>query len=106
IGDADKPAFLGGARALLFPIDWPEPFGLVMIEAMAAGTPVIAWRCGSTAEVIEHGRSGFLVRDVEEALAAVEAVGSVSRAGVRAAFEARFTADRMARDYVALYERL
>ena len=106
IGDADKPAFLGGARALLFPIDWPEPFGLVMIEAMAAGTPVIAWRCGSTAEVIEHGRSGFLVRDVEEALAAVEAVGSVSRTGVRAAFEARFTADRMARDYVALYERL
>ena len=67
IGDADKPAFLGGARALLFPIDWPEPFGLVMIEAMAAGTPVIAWRCGSTAEVIEHGRSGFLVEDVEEA---------------------------------------
>ena len=106
IGDADKPAFLGGARALLFPIDWPEPFGLVMIEAMAAGTPVIAWRCGSSAEVIEHGRSGFLVKDVEEALAAVEAVGAVSRAGVRAAFEARFTADRMARDYVALYERL
>jgi glycosyltransferase involved in cell wall biosynthesis len=106
IGDADKSAFLGGARALLFPIDWPEPFGLVMIEAMAAGTPVIAWRCGSTAEVIEHGRSGFLVKDVEEALAAVEAVGSVSRTGVRAAFEARFTADRMARDYVALYERL
>jgi glycosyltransferase involved in cell wall biosynthesis len=106
IGDADKPAFLAGARALLFPIDWPEPFGLVMIEAMAAGTPVIAWRRGSTAEVIEHGRSGFLVEDVEEALAAVEAVGSVPRAGVRAAFEARFTADRMARDYVALYERL
>jgi glycosyltransferase involved in cell wall biosynthesis len=106
IGDADKPAFLGGARALLFPIDWPEPFGLVMIEAMAAGTPVIAWRRGSTAEVIEHGKSGFLVKDVEEALAAVEAVGSISRSGVRAAFEARFTADRMARDYVALYERL
>ncbi|HYJ53504.1 MAG TPA: glycosyltransferase family 4 protein [Allosphingosinicella sp.] len=106
IGDADKPAFLGGARALLFPIDWPEPFGLVMIEAMAAGTPVIAWRCGSTAEVIEHGKSGFLVTDIEEALAAVEVVGSLSRAGVRAAFEARFTADRMARDYVALYERL
>ena len=106
IGDADKPAFLGGARALLFPIDWPEPFGLVMIEAMAAGTPVIAWRCGSTAEVIEHGKSGFLVKDIEEAVAAVEAVGNISRAGVRAAFEHRFTADRMARDYVALYERL
>ncbi len=106
IGDADKPAFLGGARALLFPIDWPEPFGLVMIEAMAAGTPVIAWRCGSTEEVIEHGRSGFLVDSVEEAVAAVEAAAGVPRAGVRAAFEERFTADRMARDYVALYERL
>ena len=106
IGDADKPAFLGGARALLFPIDWPEPFGLVMIEAMAAGTPVIAWRCGSTAEVIEHGRSGFLVDSVDEAVAAVRAAASLSRAQVRAAFEARFTADRMARDYVALYERL
>jgi len=106
IGDADKPAFLGGARALLFPIDWPEPFGLVMIEAMAAGTPVIAWDCGSTREVIEHGRSGFLVDSVEEAVAAVRAIASVPRAGVRAAFEARFTADRMARDYVALYERL
>ncbi len=106
IGDADKPAFLGGARALLFPIDWPEPFGLVMIEAMAAGTPVIASRCGSTAEVIEHGRNGFLVNDVEEAIAAVEAVGSIARAHVRAAFEERFTADRMARDYVRLYERM
>ena len=106
IGDADKRAFLGGARALLFPIDWPEPFGLVMIEAMAAGTPVIAWRCGSTQEVIEHGRSGFLVDSVDEAVAAVKAVGTLSRAGVRAAFEQRFTADRMARDYVGLYERL
>jgi glycosyltransferase involved in cell wall biosynthesis len=106
IGDAEKPAFLGGARALLFPIDWPEPFGLVMIEAMAAGTPVIAWRCGSTAEVIEPGRSGFLVDSVDEAVAAVAAAGDVSRAQVRAAFEERFTADRMARDYVGLYERL
>lgn len=106
IGDAEKGAFLGGARALLFPIDWPEPFGLVMIEAMAAGTPVIAWRCGSTEEVIEPGRSGFLVDSVGEAVTAVDAAGSLSRAGVRAAFEARFTAERMARDYVALYERL
>jgi len=106
IGDADKPAFLGGARALLFPIDWPEPFGLVMIEAMAAGTPVIAWRCGSTAEVIEHGRSGFLVDSVDQAVAAVEAAGALPRSGVRAAFEGRFTADRMARDYVALYQRM
>jgi len=106
IGDADKPAFLGQARALLFPIDWPEPFGLVMIEAMAAGTPVIAWRRGSTAEVIEPGRSGFLVDTVDEAVAAVEASGAIPRREVRAAFEARFTAERMARDYVRLYERL
>jgi len=106
IGDANKPAFLGGARALLFPIDWPEPFGLVMIEAMAAGTPVIAWRRGSTAEVIEHGKSGFLVDSVEEAVAAVEAAAALPRAQVRPAFEARFTAERMARDYVGLYERL
>ena len=106
IGDAEKPAFLGGARALLFPIDWPEPFGLVMIEAMAAGTPVIAWRSGSTVEVIEPGRSGFLVDSVDEAVAAVAAAGRLPRAGVRAAFEQRFTADRMARDYVRLYERL
>jgi len=106
IGDAEKRAFLGGARALLFPIDWPEPFGLVMIEAMAAGTPVIAWPCGSTAEVIEHGRSGFIVDSVEEAVAAVEAAARIPRAGVRAAFEARFTARRMAQDYLRLYEEL
>jgi glycosyltransferase involved in cell wall biosynthesis len=106
IGDAEKPAFLGGARALLFPIDWPEPFGLVMIEAMAAGTPVIAWPCGSTAEVIEHGRSGFIVDSVEEAVAAAEAAAQMPRAGVRAAFEARFTARRMALDYLRLYETL
>jgi glycosyltransferase involved in cell wall biosynthesis len=106
IGDAEKPAFLGGARALLFPIDWPEPFGLVMIEAMAAGTPVIAWPCGSTAEVIEHGRSGFIVDSIDEAVAAVDAAQRMPRTGVRAAFEERFTARRMAMDYVRLYERL
>ena len=106
IGDSEKGAFLGGASALLFPIDWPEPFGLVMIEAMAAGTPVIAWRCGSTQEVIEHGRSGFLVDSVDEAVAAVKAVHSLSRPRVRVAFGERFTAERMARDYVRLYERL
>lgn len=106
IGDAEKPAFLGGARALLFPIDWPEPFGLVMIEAMAAGTPVIAWRNGSTPEVIEHGRSGYLVESIDEAVVAVAAVAALPRAGVRAAFEQRFTADRMARDYIRLYEAL
>ncbi|MGQ0589663.1 MAG: glycosyltransferase family 4 protein [Sphingosinicella sp.] len=106
IGDADKAEFLGKAHALLFPIDWPEPFGLVMIEAMAAGTPVIAWRNGSTAEVIEHGRSGFLVDSLDDAVAAVEAAGRLPRAHVRAAFERRFTAERMARDYVRLYEAL
>jgi len=106
IGDSEKAAFLGGAHALLFPIDWPEPFGLVMIEAMAAGTPVIAWDCGSTREVIEHGRSGFLVESVDDAVAAVDSAGRLPRAHVRAAFEARFTAERMARDYVRLYERL
>jgi glycosyltransferase involved in cell wall biosynthesis len=106
IGDADKAAFLGGARALLFPIDWPEPFGLVMIEAMAAGTPTITWPCGSTREVIEHGRSGFVVDSIEEAVAAVEASARMPREGVRAAFEERFTARRMALDYVRLYEQL
>jgi glycosyltransferase involved in cell wall biosynthesis len=106
IGDSDKSAFLGGARALLFPIDWPEPFGLVMIEAMAAGTPVIAWRAGATPEVIDHGTSGFLVESLDQAVAAVEAAGQLSRTAVRSAFDARFTVERMARDYVALYESL
>jgi len=104
IGDAEKPAFLGGARALLFPIDWPEPFGLVMIEAMAAGTPVIAWRNGATPEVIEQGRNGFLVESVAEAVAAVPLAARLARADVRAAFDERFTATRMARDYLRLYE--
>ena len=106
IGDADKARFLGDARALLFPVDWPEPFGLVRIEAMAAGTPVIAWPNGSVPEVVEHGRSGYLVESIEEAVAAVAAVAALPRAGIREAFERRFTADRMARDYVRLYEAL
>ena len=106
IGDDEKSEFLGAAAALLFPIDWPEPFGLVMIEAMAAGTPVIAWRCGSTEEVIEHGRSGFLVETMDEAIAAVVAARALSREGVRAAFEQRFTSEHMARHYVDLYRTL
>ena len=106
IGDRDKAEFLGRSLALLFPIDWPEPFGLVMIEAMAAGTPVIAWRRGSVPEVIEHGRSGMIVESVEEAVAAVHAVRHIPRSRVRDRFEARFTADRMARDYVAAYRSL
>ena len=104
IDDSAKPEFLGNARALLFPIDWPEPFGLVMIEAMAAGTPTIAWRSGSTTEVIDDGRSGYLVDSVEEALNAVRRVADLPREGVRRCFEKRFTARRMAEDYVALFQ--
>ncbi len=104
IGDSDKPEFLGNARALLFPIDWPEPFGLVMIEAMAAGTPTIAWRCGSTSEVIDDGRSGFLVTSLEQAIAAVGRCENLPRKGVRDCFEERFTAQRMAREYVRLFQ--
>ncbi|MEJ8816048.1 glycosyltransferase family 4 protein [Variovorax ureilyticus] len=106
VSDAEKPGFLGNARALLFPIDWPEPFGLVMIEAMACGTPVIAWRCGSVPEVLEHGLSGFIVDNEEEATAAVKHVGQLDRARIRAAFERRFSAKVMAAGYVELYHRL
>jgi glycosyltransferase involved in cell wall biosynthesis len=106
LGDADKGAFLGDAAALLFPVDWPEPFGLVMIEAMAAGTPVVAWTNGSTPEVIEPGRSGFLVDSLEAAVEAVIAARALPRERVRAAFEERFTAQRMAADYLAIYRRL
>lgn len=106
ISDDQKPAFLGGALALLFPIDWPEPFGLVMIEAMAAGTPVIAWRNGSVPEVIRDGTSGLLVASIDEAVAAVDKVRTLKRTAVRRCFEQEFTAGRMARDYAALYGRL
>ena len=106
VGDDEKNALLGGASALLFPIDWPEPFGLVMIEAMACGTPVIAYNHGSVPEIIEEGVSGYLVNSIEEAVAAVRKAPALSRGGVRAAFDARFTADRMARDYLELYDQL
>lgn len=106
INEQQKAHFLGQASALLFPIDWPEPFGLVMIEAMACATPVIAFRCGSVPEVIEHGVSGFIVDSEDEAVAAVATLPQFDRAGVRAAFDARFTAQRMASDYVALYRGL
>lgn len=106
IGDEEKSDFLGNARALLFPIDWPEPFGLVMIEAMACGTPVIAYRNGSVAEVLENGVTGFVVQRREEAIDAVRRCASLSRARCREVFEQRFTAQRMARDYLDLYERL
>jgi glycosyltransferase involved in cell wall biosynthesis len=106
ISDDQKSDFLGNAAALLFPIDWPEPFGLVMIEAMATGTPVIAWRNGSTPEVIEHRRSGFLVDNLAQAAEAVHGLPRLPREGVRAAFEERFTSETMARNYLSIYEGL
>ncbi len=106
IGERDKGEFLGNAYAVLFLIDWPEPFGLVMIEAMACGTPVVAWRCGSVPEVIDEGVTGFVVEDMEDAVAAVRRVAGLDRRRCRAVFEKRFSAARMARDYVAVYERL
>ena len=109
IGEVDekgKSRLLGEARGLLFPIDWPEPFGMVMIEAMACGTPVIAFRRGSVPEVMVDGRTGFVCSSVDEAVAAVGRLDEVPRQEVRRVFEERFTAERMARDYVAIYERL
>ena len=106
IGDADKSAFLGGAIALLFPIDWPEPFGLVMIEAMACGTPVIAFNRGSVPEIIDDGLTGFIVETVDEAVAALEHVDGFNREQCRAQFEQRFTSERMALDYLRLYEEM
>jgi glycosyltransferase involved in cell wall biosynthesis len=106
IGEADKGAFVGGARAVLFPIDWPEPFGLVMIEAMACGTPVIAWPAGSVPEVIDEGLTGFVVDTIDAAVGAVRRAADLDRRRCRAVFEERFGAARMARDYVAVYRRL
>ncbi|MPS49407.1 glycosyltransferase family 4 protein [Methylobacillus sp.] len=106
ITDAQKNDFLGNALALLFPVDWPEPFGLVMIEAMACGTPVIAWRCGSVPEIIEPGRNGFIVTDEHQAAAACHAATTLDRAKVREAFDMRFTSDVMAEHYLKLYKRL
>jgi glycosyltransferase involved in cell wall biosynthesis len=106
IGDAEKSEFLSRAMALLVPIDWPEPFGLVMIEAMACGTPTIAFPAGSVPEIVEDGISGFIVKDEAAAVAAIDRLSELPRAQVRRRFEARFTARRMAEDYVALYHRL
>ena len=106
IGGSRKHEFLRNAGALLFPIDWREPFGLVMIEAMACGTPVVAWRGGSVEEVITEGVSGFVVDTIDDAVAAARRAFSLDRHACRAAFEARFTAERMARDYIALYADL
>ena len=106
INEREKAGLLGNARALLFPIDWPEPFGLVMIEAMACGTPVIAFKCGSVPEVLDDGKTGFIVRSIDQAAAAVARLGEIDREQVRAIFEQRFSAERMARDYLSIYRSL
>jgi len=106
VGGRDKEALLGNAQALLFPIDWPEPFGLVMIEALACGTPVVAWRNGSVSEVIADGVTGFIVDSIPEAVQAVRRVAWLNRDVCRRVFEERFDAARMARDYVEVYRRL
>jgi hypothetical protein len=106
IGGSAKDEFLGNAYALLFPIDWPEPFGLVMIEAMACGTPVIANRRGSVPEVMADGVTGFVVENVEEAIQAVGRVPTLDRRRCRQVFEERFSAERMTADYLTLYRRL
>jgi len=106
INEREKTKFLGEAAALLFPVDWPEPFGLVMIEAMACGTPILAFRCGSIPEIIEHGITGKVVNSELEAIAALPEILSYDRRAVRRRFEERFTAARMAKDYVGSYRRL
>jgi glycosyltransferase involved in cell wall biosynthesis len=106
ISDREKSEFLSGAIVLLVPIDWPEPFGLVMIEAMACGTPVIAFNRGSAPEVVEDGLTGFIVEDVNGAIGAVDRLGHLSREKVRRRFEERFTARRMAQDYLSVYRSL
>jgi len=106
ITDSQKSEFLGNARALLFPIDWPEPFGLVMIESLACGTPVVAFRGGSVAEVIEHGVTGFVVDDMDQAIDAASRVHTLDRRACRDAFRRRFSASRMASGYVRLYRQL
>jgi glycosyltransferase involved in cell wall biosynthesis len=106
INEQQKSEFLGNARALLFPIDWPEPFGLVMIEAMATGTPVVAFRGGSVEEVIDEGVTGFIVDDLEQAVTAARRVAELDRRKCRAVFERRFSATRMAKDYTDLYSKL
>lgn len=106
ITDSEKSEFLGGAVGLLMPINWPEPFGIVMIEAMACGTPVIAFRHGSVPEVIEHGVTGFIVDTPAEAAAAVRRLGELDRAAIRRRFEERFSAPVMARNYHNLYIKM
>ena len=106
IGDADKPEFLGKAKALLFPISWPEPFGLVMIESMACGTPVIAFNCGSVPEIMEDGLTGFVVDDIDGAVAATARLDQLFRPSIRSRFEERFSSRAMALEYVRIYQEL
>jgi glycosyltransferase involved in cell wall biosynthesis len=106
IGNAEKQKFLGNAKALLFPIQWPEPFGLVMIEAMACGTPVIAYPFGSVPEVIRNGVSGYIVRNIDEAVRAIGQLPVLDRKAIRRHFELNFTDDRMASNYVNLYKKV
>ena len=106
IGESEKKDFLANAYALLFPIDWPEPFGLVIIEAMACGTPIIAYRCGSVPELIEEGVTGYIVDDIEGALEALGKIPAFDRRRCRRAFEERFSASRMAQDYLNVYRRV
>ena len=106
IGEAEKNEFNGNAFAFLFPIDWPEPFGLSMVEATACGTPVIAFPCGSVPEIIEEGVNGFMVNSIDEAVAALDKVPALDRRRVREVFDERFSAPRMARDYVEIYKKL
>jgi glycosyltransferase involved in cell wall biosynthesis len=106
ISDREKSDFLSGAIGLLVPIDWPEPFGLVMIEAMACGTPVIAYNRGSVPEIVEDGKTGFVVEDELSAISAVDRLADLDRAEIRKIFEVRFTARRMALDYLAAYRSL
>jgi glycosyltransferase involved in cell wall biosynthesis len=106
INEREKTEFLGAAQALLFPIDWPEPFGLSMIEAMACGTPVLAFNCGAVTEIVEHGVTGVIVDTMEQAVVALPQVLALDRRVVRRRFEERFSATRMAKDYVQVYRAL
>ena len=106
IGERDKQELLGGARALVFPINWPEPFGMVMVEAMACGTPVIAYRGGAVPEVLDHGVTGLICDSIDQAVAAVGRIHELSRAACREVFEQRFTAGRMASHYTAIYRQI
>lgn len=106
IGEADKSKLLGGACALLFPINWPEPFGLVMIEALACGTPVIAYRRGAVPEVLDPGRTGYVVENVDQAVKAVQRLDQIDRRECRRVFEQRFASERMVEDYLSVYHRL